>query len=59
MPPFLYQCPTTRRRVQGWTETEPADDDRDSFETVTCPACGQVHLVNPRSGRTLGTEADE
>jgi hypothetical protein len=53
MPPFLYRCPTTGFQVQGFA----LDDDvpeaaNDVFVGVTCAACGLVHLVNPKTGKT-------
>jgi hypothetical protein len=42
-PAFLYRCPNTALRVQGWTADE-GRDDADTFESMTCPACRQVHL---------------
>jgi len=39
--------------VQVWLpETAPADR-ADSYEVVTCPACGRVHLVNKTTGKML------
>ena len=32
---------------------EEVSDDLDAYETVTCLACRQVHLVNPTSGKVL------
>ena len=52
MPPFIYRCPSTGYRVQGWApddETEGADD---VFVGVTCLVCGLVHFVNPKTGKT-------
>jgi hypothetical protein len=55
MPPFVYRCPNTGLNVQGFSAEEvPADDE--SFETLTCLACRQVHLVNPTTGRVLGSD---
>lgn len=56
MPPFMYQCPTTGLKVQGVLPdgTDESDDADDSYRTVTCVACGMMHLVNPRSGRVVG-----
>lgn len=55
MPPFLYRCPNTGLRVQGFV-AEDVPDDADSYETITCLACQRVHLVNPVSGKVLGNE---
>jgi hypothetical protein len=58
MPTFLYRCPNTGLRVQGWIANGPTERDEDSFEAVTCPACGRVHLVNPQTGKVLGANDD-
>jgi hypothetical protein len=45
MAAFLYRCPNTGQHVQGWSAEEvPADEG--TYETVSCIACQQVHLVN-------------
>jgi hypothetical protein len=60
---FLYRCPTTGLRVQGLVVDADGGDKNDSknderYEAVTCLACGQVHLVNPKTGRVVGEEKD-
>jgi len=55
MPPFLYRCPITGLRVQGLV-AEDVPDDVDTYESITCLACQQVHLVNPATGKVLGEE---
>jgi len=55
MPPFLYRCPNTGYRVQGFVADEV---DPDAYEQITCIICQQVHFVNPATGKVLG-EADE
>lgn len=57
MPPFLFRCPFTRSRT-GFIAEEIPGDDPDTYEEVICLACGQVHLVNSKTGRTVG-EKDE
>jgi hypothetical protein len=57
MPPFLYRCPNTGYRVQGFV-AEDVSEDPESYQAVTCIACQQVHLVNPTSGRVLGGEEE-
>jgi hypothetical protein len=32
--------------------------DVDVYESVSCLACGQLHLVNLRTGKTLGLHGD-
>ena len=56
MPPFIFRCPNTGLHVQGLA---PADDEckgsgDDIFMGITCLACGSVHLVNPKTGKTVG-----
>ena len=58
MPTFLYRCPNTGLRVQGWIANDPTERGEDSFEAVTCLACGRVHLVNPQTGKVLGANDD-
>ena len=52
MPPFLYRCANTGDNVQAWAADDPEDDDL-TYVQVTCLACAQAHLVNPRTGRVL------
>jgi len=54
MAPFLYRCPNTGQHVQGWSAEEVPANDASIYETVTCIACQQVHLVNPATGNVLG-----
>jgi hypothetical protein len=56
MAPFLYRCPVTGQRVQGWLADDPTADDEDVYETVTCLACNRAHLVNRTTRKVLGTE---
>jgi hypothetical protein len=55
MPTFLYRCPSTGFRVQGYTAEETSADD-EIYETVTCLACQRMHLVNLASGKVMGEE---
>ena len=57
MPPFLYRCPSTSYRVQGFI-AEDTSDDSESYQATTCLACQQTHFVNPTTGKVLG-EDDE
>jgi hypothetical protein len=54
MAPFLYRCPNTGLRVQGFIAQE-VPEDTDTFETITCLACRQIHLVNPATGNVIGS----
>jgi hypothetical protein len=48
---FTYQCPRTGQKVQGHVADELIDGE--TFELVTCTACGGTHLINPKTGRLL------
>ena len=48
---FLYRCPNTGLRVQGWVADDPTERDDDDYEAVACVACTRTHLVNPKSGK--------
>ena len=52
MSPFLYRCPNTGDNVQAWAADDPDDDDL-TYVQVTCLACTQAHLVNPKTGKVL------
>jgi hypothetical protein len=60
MPPFLYRCPNTGFRVQGFApdDNDVSEGGNDIFVDVTCAACGSVHFVDPKTGKTPG-ESDE
>ena len=53
----MYRCPKTGYRVQGFS-AEDISEDHHIYEPVTCPACRQVHHVNPRTGAILGEEGE-
>jgi len=48
----VYRCPRTGLMVQGWVADEPMSGG-ESYESVTCTACGRVHLINPKTGKIL------
>jgi hypothetical protein len=55
--PFLYRCPNTGYRVQGFVAEDVSESAApEDYEAVTCLACQAVHLVNPKTGRVLGSE---
>jgi hypothetical protein len=47
----------TGQKVQAWF-ADDGSEDSESYETVTCTACSLVHLVNPKTGKTLGADED-
>ena len=48
---FAYRCPRTGQQVHGYR----ADDliGGETYEPVTCTACGNTHLVNLKTGKLL------
>ena len=53
MATFIYCCPRNGHRVQGWFPDNDTPHGAESYESLTCTACGQVHFVNERTGRVL------
>jgi hypothetical protein len=56
MPLFMYRCPNSGYRVQGFVAEDTSEDDH-VYEPVTCPVCHQIHHVNPHTGVVLGEKA--
>ena len=56
MTPFMYRCPITGLRVQTLVPDDPSETAGESFVTIVCSACRQTHLINPKTGKTLGAE---
>jgi len=59
MPTFLYRCPNTGQTVQGFVAEEVSNEvskDPNNYESVTCLACGRLHMVNPATGKVLGAD---
>jgi DNA-directed RNA polymerase subunit RPC12/RpoP len=48
---FMYRCPKTGQEVHGRVAHELFDGE--TYEVVTCTACGGTHLINPKTGRLL------
>jgi hypothetical protein len=59
MTTFIYRCRTTALNVQGWIADDPSANERDTYHSVTCLACRQIHLVNPTSGKALSDDDDK
>jgi len=57
MPTFLYRCPNTGKNVQGWIADDAATFSEDSYKALTCIACTRIHLVNPKTGRSISDNA--
>jgi hypothetical protein len=50
---ILIKCPRTGMHVQHWLEDEP-NEPEGVYRQITCPACVQLHFVNPKTGKLLG-----
>jgi|SRR5690242_8659583 hypothetical protein len=48
---FIYRCPKTGQEVHGRVADRLIDGE--TYELVTCTACGGTHLINPKTGRLL------
>ena len=51
---FIYRCPVTGLNVQGWIADDPTESGAETYEPITCTACTRIHLVNPKTGKTIG-----
>jgi hypothetical protein len=59
MPAFLYRCPTTGLRVQGWsTDDDEPEQPGDVYESIRCLACGTIHFVNPKTGKLISEDRE-
>jgi hypothetical protein len=58
MPPFIYRCPNTGMKVQGWVADDPTEREGATYEPIPCTICMQAHLVDPKTGRILGADED-
>jgi hypothetical protein len=52
MPLFVYRCPQTKHRVQGFS-ADDVSKDAHTYEPVVCTVCKQIHHVNPATGAVL------
>ena len=57
MATFLFTCPNTRLRVQGFVAEDTSNGD--TYNPVQCLICTRMHYVNPKTGRVLGEDEDE
>ena len=51
---LIFRCTRTGMNVQIHVADAAPTDHPDSYETVNCPACARIHLVNKITGRLLG-----
>jgi len=48
---FIYRCPNTNLNVQG--SDEKAEESETYYVAQSCPACAQIHIVSPRTGKLM------
>jgi hypothetical protein len=53
--PILFTCPATKMVVQHWLD-DGDEVPEDNYEGVDCPACAQVHFINRKTGKLLGSK---
>ncbi len=51
---LIFRCAKTGMHVQIEMPDRAPTDHADSYESVACPACTGIHLVNKTTGRMLG-----
>jgi hypothetical protein len=44
--------------VQAWFADDVSANNGETYESLTCAACSQVHLVNRATGKTLGNDIE-
>jgi len=54
MEKLIFRCTRTGMNFLMQMPAAAPTDHPDSYESVTCPACTRIHLVNKTSGRMLG-----
>ena len=56
MPSFMYRCPSTGMNAEVWYEIDddPSESADGYFETAVCRACGEAHLIDPKTGKVAG-----
>jgi hypothetical protein len=59
MATFLFRCPATGLKVQGWVADDGRASDCNAYETITCLACRQSHLVIPATGKVLSSKDED
>jgi hypothetical protein len=51
---LIFRCTRTGMNVQIHMPDAAPTDHPDAYESVNCPACARIHLVNKITGRLLG-----
>jgi hypothetical protein len=60
MATLIFRCPRTGENVQAWIADDARADNGDIiseiYESLKCPVCAHMHLVNRSTGRALGDD---
>jgi hypothetical protein len=59
MATIVFRCPNMGVHVQGWFADDGSENGGEVYDSITCNACRQVHLVNKATGKVLGGDDDE
>jgi hypothetical protein len=51
---LIFRCTRTGMNVQIEMPEMASTDHADSYESLTCPACTRIHLINKTTGKMLG-----
>ncbi|MGP8120912.1 MAG: hypothetical protein ACLP8B_10370 [Xanthobacteraceae bacterium] len=51
---IVFKCPRTGLNVQHWLAEDVPDNGKDTYTSVVCPACANLHLVHDSTGKLLG-----
>ena len=52
----VYRCPNTGMNGQGWVADDPTEGEGEIYAAITCTICTRIHLVDPKTGRVLGSD---
>ncbi len=53
---LIFRCARTGMNVQIEMPEMAPTDHADSYESVTCPACTRIHLINKTTRKMLGDQ---
>jgi len=59
MAAFLFRCTATGAQTQGWVDDDThAEIGENDYISISCVACGLTHMINPKTGRLLGSRQE-
>ncbi len=56
MPSFIFRCPHTHYKVQGFVADKDFERNPNIYEPILCAICQHIHLISPTSGKVLGDD---